>query len=235
MVEARSLIRTMIEITENFQAARQEIMDEHPNFDQIKDARISIFTNCIVALDGVYICFIVRSFELWDDKWWKKMQDLIGEIRRPQQKHIDWFVGGFDSFTVTAYFSLLFIAIENGIRSFYKHVCPSKKEPHAIFNVYDDILKELELTRYFELMEILRLIRNAVMHQNGIHHGNDEKLDWDEKTITFTKGKSIDYSGKVWEVLPSISQGVMNMLKLVVKSDKIIQVPEIIDPSYAHL
>jgi hypothetical protein len=44
MVEPRSLIRPMIEITENFQAARQEIMGEHPNFDQFKDARISIFT-----------------------------------------------------------------------------------------------------------------------------------------------------------------------------------------------
>jgi hypothetical protein len=188
-----------------------------------------------VALDGVYICFIVRTFELRDDKWWKKMEGLIGEIRNKQQKHIDWFVGGFDSFTVMAYFSLLFITIENGFRSFYKHVCPSKNEPKSFFNVYDDILKELQLTRYLKLMRILRLIRNAVMHQNGIHHGNDEKLDWGKKTITFTKGKSIDYSGKVWEVLPSISQGVMNMLKLVVKSDKIMQVHEIIDPSYAHL
>jgi hypothetical protein len=43
-------------------------MDEHPNFDQTKDALVTIFTNCIVALDGVYVCFMVRSFELWDDK-----------------------------------------------------------------------------------------------------------------------------------------------------------------------
>jgi hypothetical protein len=145
------------------------------------------------------------------------------------------FVYGFDTFTVTAYFNLLFIALENGFRSFYKHVCPSKKEPNAFFNVYDDILKELQLTRYFKLMEILRRIRNAVMHQNGIYHGDDKKFDWDKKTIIFTNGKRVDYGGEVWETLPSLSQGVVDMLKVFVKSSKIIHVPEIIDPSYAHL
>ena len=83
MVEPRSLIRTMSQINQNFQAARQEIMDEHPNFDKIKDSRITVLTNCIVALDGVYICFIVRSFELCDDRWWEKMDAQIGEIRIP--------------------------------------------------------------------------------------------------------------------------------------------------------
>jgi hypothetical protein len=152
----------MSQVNQNFQKARQRIMDEHPNFDQIKDSRITIFNNCIVALDGVYVCFIVRSFELWEDSWWKKM---------------DAQIHGFDSFTVTAYFNLLFIALENGFRSFYKHVCPSKKEPNAFLNVYDDILEQLQLTRYFKLMEILRRIRNAVMHQNGIYHGEDKKFD----------------------------------------------------------
>jgi hypothetical protein len=47
----------------------------------------------------------------------EKMEDLISEIRRPQQEDIGWFVRGFDSFTVTAYFNLLFIALENGFRS----------------------------------------------------------------------------------------------------------------------
>jgi hypothetical protein len=225
----------MGQVTDNFHTARQEIMDKHPNFDKIKDSRITIFTNCTVALDGVYICFIVRSFELWDDRWWEKIDAQIGEIRIPQQKDLGLFVHGFDSFTVTAYFNLLFIALENGFRSFYKHVCISKKEPYAFFNVYDDILKELQLTRYFDLMEILRRIRNAVMHQNGFYDGDDKKLEWSKKTITFTKGKCVDYGGEVWEILPLLSQGVVDMLKGIVKSKKVIDVHEIIDPSYAHL
>jgi hypothetical protein len=96
--------------------------------------------------------------------------DIAYKSAASQQKDLSMFVYGFDSFTVTAYFNLLVIALENGFRSFYKHVCPSNKEPYAFFNVYDDILKEPQLTRYFELMEILLGIRNAVAHQNYYLH-----------------------------------------------------------------
>jgi hypothetical protein len=51
-------------------------------------------------------------------------------------------------------------------------------------------------------MEILRKIRNALMHQNGIHNGGDDQKDWRSKKITFTKGKPVDYGGEVWEVYP---------------------------------
>jgi hypothetical protein len=223
----------MTQITREFELGRKEIIDKHPTFDKLKDSRITIFTNCIVALDGVYVCFIVRSFELWEDEWWMKMRRIIDEIRTPAPRNV--FVKGFDSYTVTSYFNLLFIALENGFRTFYKPVCPLKKEPDAFFNVYDDILKELHLQRFFKLMEILRKVRNAMMHQNGIYDGKDEEVEWSGKTIRFQKGKSVDFGGEVWEVLPSISQGVVNMLKNIVNSRKIVQESSIIDPSYAHL
>jgi hypothetical protein len=44
----------MIQINENFHAARQEIMDKYTNLNQEKDARITIFANCIVALNEFY-------------------------------------------------------------------------------------------------------------------------------------------------------------------------------------
>jgi hypothetical protein len=223
----------MTQITGEFELVRKEIIDNHPTFDKLRDSRITIFTNCIVALDGVYVCFIVRSFELWEDEWWMKMRSKIDEIRTPAPRNE--FIKGFDSFTVTSYFNLLFIALENGFRTFYKPVCPLKKKPIAFFNVYDDILKELQLTRYFKLMQILRMVRNAMMHQNGIYEGKDEEIEWYGKTIRFRRGKSVDFGGEVWEGLPSISQGIVNMLKNIVNSGKIIQEPKIIDPSYARI
>jgi len=98
--------------------------------------------------------------------------------------------------------------------------------------VYEDILKELQLDRYLDLMKILRMVRNALMHKNGIHNRDDDQVTWRTKTITFTKGKTVDYGGKVWEVLPSLSQGIVDMLKTVVNSKKILQENQIIDPSY---
>ncbi|HXP51489.1 MAG TPA: hypothetical protein VN922_16150 [Bacteroidia bacterium] len=63
----------------------------------------------------------------------------------------------------------------------YKIVCPTKSEPRDFKTVYDDILKELQLDRYLDLMEILRKIRNALMHQNGIHEASDDEKDWGGK------------------------------------------------------
>ena len=129
----------------------------------------------MVALDGVYICFIVRRFDLREPKWRIAKQSLISEIRKPEdQANEDIFIKGFDSFTLTAYFNLLFIALENGFRKFYNIVCPTKHEPDDFNTVYNDILKELQLGRYLDLMDILRKIRNALMHQNGIHDGEKQ-------------------------------------------------------------
>jgi len=79
----------MYQISDDFSAARQQIINHHPNFDQIKDSRITIFTNCIVVLHGICICLIVRDEELWDDRWWTEKQkicdnsDTINTIIRP--------------------------------------------------------------------------------------------------------------------------------------------------------
>jgi hypothetical protein len=116
-------------------------MDKHPYFEELKDSRITIFTNCIVALDGVIVCFIVRSFELWEDEWWENIRQRVHEFKKPEPRGA--YVKGFNSFTVTSYFNLMFIALENSFRTFYKLACPSKaKEPGAFFNVYDDLLKK---------------------------------------------------------------------------------------------
>jgi hypothetical protein len=84
------------------------------------------------------------------------------------------FVGGFDYFIVTAYFNLLFIALENGFRTFYKIVCPTKGKPRNFITVYDGILKELQHSRYYNLMEILRKDRNACLHTNGVYTGGPD-------------------------------------------------------------
>lgn len=238
-IESKALIRSMNQLTNKFESARQVIMDNHPNFDKIKDSRITIFTNCIVALDGTYICFMVREFELWEDEWWIKMRRVIGEIRIPTPKNM--FIKGFDSFTITAYFSLLFNALENGFRSFYKAIFPSKTIPDFFFYVYKDILTQLVteqilLTEYLKLMKILRLVRNAETHNNGIHVNDDCEVTWNGMTIIFRRGEHIDYGGQnLWNVVLKLSDGILDVLKQVVNSSRIIQESEITDASYAWL
>ena len=176
--------------------------------------------------------------ELWEDEWWKEMNRKVGGITIPTPKNV--FIKGFDYFTITAYFSLLFNALENGFRSVYKSIFPSKTIPGFFFYVYKEILEELVtdqtvLTEYIKLMNILRLVRNAETHTNGIHEDDDE-ITWNGMTIIFKKGSHIDYGGRsLWDVVLRLSDGVLDILKRVVNSSKIIQEAEILDASYAWL
>jgi hypothetical protein len=65
--------------------------------------------------------------------------------------------------------------------------------------------------------------------------GGPDKIPWSGITVTYTKGKPVDYGGDVWDTLTTISQGIVEMLEEVVNSSKIIQENEIIDPPYADL
>jgi hypothetical protein len=247
--DTKVLIKNINQLTNKFQSARQDIIDNHPNFDTLKDSRITVFTNCILTLDGTYICFMVREFELWEDEWWKEMNRKVGGItisspknvfiRIPTPKNV--FIKGFDHFTITAYFSLLFNALENGFRSFYKSIFPSKAIPGFFFYVYKEILEELVtdqtvLTEYIKLINILRFVRNAETHTNGIHEGDDDEITWNGMTFIFKRGLHIDYGGRcLWEVTLRLSDGVLDILKQVVNSSKVIQEAEILDASYAWL
>ena len=65
----------------------------------------------------------------------------------------------------------------------------------------------------------------------GINTGGPDQIPWSAITATYTKGKPVDYGGNVWDVVTTISQGIVEMLEEVVNSTKIIQENEI--PSYA--
>jgi len=60
MVEPKRLIRTIIQINENFYSARQQIIDEHPNFDKINDSRIALSNNKV----KIWSCFFASSWNL---------------------------------------------------------------------------------------------------------------------------------------------------------------------------
>ena len=43
-IDTKTLIRCISQLTNKFQSSRQEVMDNHPNFNTLKDSRITIFT-----------------------------------------------------------------------------------------------------------------------------------------------------------------------------------------------
>jgi hypothetical protein len=118
----KRIIEQLAQISKDFHNAQQEIMTQHPDINPSNDARLTVFTNCYIVIDSIYICSIVSSYELSEPGWWNKLI-LENKISgKPTDQALRIFVRGFDSFTITAYFTLLFIAIENSFRAFHKAV-----------------------------------------------------------------------------------------------------------------
>jgi len=45
---------------------------DNPVFDEVKYARITVFSKCIVVIHGAWICFIFSTFHLRTD-WWNRI------------------------------------------------------------------------------------------------------------------------------------------------------------------
>jgi hypothetical protein len=129
VMDKREMIKQFAQIGKDFHRTQQEILIEHPYINALKDARATVFTNCYVVVDSIYVCLVVRSYELFEAEWWSKLRHENKIAGGPTNEALPVFVKGFDSFTITAYFNLSFIAIENSFRAFHKAIRPSKDVP----------------------------------------------------------------------------------------------------------
>jgi hypothetical protein len=87
VIDNREIIEQLGRISKEFHDVQQEIMTQHPELNALKDARLTVFTNCYLVIDSVYVCLIVRSYELFDNKWWSKLRSENKISRRPSSEY----------------------------------------------------------------------------------------------------------------------------------------------------
>jgi hypothetical protein len=128
--------------------------------------------------------------------------------------------------------SLLSGAIESAFRAFHKAIFPSVRVPFIFECVCKKLLPTLGLSDYLDLLKLLRLLRNALAHNNGVHTVDDDHASWKGVSVEFRKGQRVDLGESGWKVMFVIASGILEMLKNVVNSNEIIVKPVINDPSY---
>ena len=55
MIYARDLLPQIVSISESFREARSKYMNDHKTFQIEKDARLTIYSHCIVAVDSALL------------------------------------------------------------------------------------------------------------------------------------------------------------------------------------
>jgi hypothetical protein len=62
------IIKEIAQISSGFHNAQTKIISEQPGINTSKDARVTVFTNCYIVLDSIYVCLIVRAYEIPEPK-----------------------------------------------------------------------------------------------------------------------------------------------------------------------
>ncbi|MGB7952481.1 MAG: hypothetical protein WCF23_00750 [Candidatus Nitrosopolaris sp.] len=233
-MDKQEIIKQLAQISKEFHDTQHKIITEHPGINSSKDTRVTVFTNSYIVLDSIYVCLIVRSYEIAEPDWWSKLVQENKLTDKPSIEALSDFLDGFNTFAMSAYLSLLSGAIEGAFRSFHKAVFPSDKIPIIFECVCENLLSDtgLGLSDYLELLKLLRNLRNALAHNNGVHTHDDDRASWNDVTIKFRKGQRVDLGESGWKVMFVLASGILDMLKKVVYSTEIIGEPLINDASY---
>ena len=120
MVGTQELILQLAYLRGSFHTARGNYLSHHKNLDQEKDARVTIFSKCILVLESTLLCEIFHTFNLTDDKWWvnthsefTRLGPSSKSIKVPELNDRSTIIDKFDNFITAACFHLLFSSLES--------------------------------------------------------------------------------------------------------------------------
>lgn len=179
-----------------FHEFQMEQLTNHPEYGLNGDIRISLLTKLLFSMTGYQLSLIHSEIQLKDRGWWDhffndQVNDQDIQLRTSSYNHI----------SLIGFFQGIFMSLESSLRSISIALDPSKnKDGKAEFaNIYKFIFARLNLHKYNDLFDILRLIRNT-NHNNGmfipVRSGN-LSITYKGRTFDFKENKLVEYLNQV--------------------------------------
>lgn len=247
MVESQILIRQMSWLSKQFRDERAKYMSDNPGFDKDKDARITFFSKCIVVIQGAWISYMFRTFNL-KRSWWDSVglnlktlgmdTQIIREIEIPTQESDRQMVTTeYERYVAFAYLLLLFSSVESSLRIIAGKVHPNKfrNQDGKFDGNFEDIANSVLInhSKYENLLGFIRLLRNT-NHTNGLYTSkkiiDDNKIaSYKGRTYQFVDGHTVDL-GDVFELFFfKITPDLLELVKDVASCPDVKKQPQIED------
>jgi hypothetical protein len=205
---------------------KERLIKSHPAWNQDKDVRISVFSKCVNVFRSANLGMDFIMLDLTNDNWWqsKSTQTIPDEL-------IKHSIREFDIFLKISFFHLFFSSIESSVRAIVQaldsQACNSGKDDFK--NLYVWLLNRLELSKWNNLLDLLRCIRNTI-HNNGIYFpksGKNETIIYKGISYSFIVGSKIGFT---WEQLLDFTSDVKDMLLEIIESSEVVSQIAIADP-----
>jgi hypothetical protein len=241
-MEPRDLLLQLALVSSDFNKARGNYNNVHKTFQIKNDARLTIYTHCIIAIDSSLLYLMFRTFEMPSDLWWNSLpQKFAGlqisksPILKPSQDNLEVMKKAVDSYWIYSAFILLFSSLESSIRTIVRAVYAGDFDDGR-GNFKDICIRLLQsnFSKYECLLELLRLGRNT-MHNNGVYFpekkGDDRQVTYKNITYDFIDGQIVRYGDLSKLLFFDIAPDMLTMINDIVNSPSVSNLSQIIDPS----
>jgi hypothetical protein len=81
MVRSDILIAKMASQSKSFRNARSNYIVKNPSIDPNTDARITIFSKCVVTIQSLWIAYTFRTLDL-KTNWWDELGSRLAAAQR---------------------------------------------------------------------------------------------------------------------------------------------------------
>ena len=108
-MDKQEIIKQIAQISKDFRNTQHKMITEHHDINASNECKDhTVFTNCYIVLDGIYVCLVVRTYEICEPDWWSKMAQENKVAGTYSIEALSEFLNGFfNSFTLSACLSLL--------------------------------------------------------------------------------------------------------------------------------
>jgi hypothetical protein len=144
MIYTRDLLPQIVSIGDRFREARSKYLSDHETFQLEKDARLTIYSHYIVAIDSALLYLTFRTFDIPSDSWWDGLPKKFMELgisksltQKPSPDNRALIMEAVDSYWQYTAFILMFSSLEGSTRTIVRTAYP------GMFNDGRGILKDL--------------------------------------------------------------------------------------------
>jgi len=204
------------------------------------DIRISIFGKNTSILATAFISTVCLERHMCpkdaDMRWWK---DLSSEewwtelyLKDNYKIAIEQSIHSFQLLTKFGLIIYMTANTDSAFRLLIKAISPEacKNGDDSFCNIYKHLLKKLNLKNDISIYEMLRHLRNAMLHTDGVFqplNKNDARVEYRSKAYEFIVGKS---PHTPWELVIDLANDLTDSLIRIVNHPDVLKIKEIIDP-----
>ena len=242
VIYTSDLIEPIFSVRNSFDRSRSDYMNAHPTFNRDNDARITIFSRCIVAIDSALLHLLFRAFELPDDNWWDSLHDKLKAfdlspnlIQKPRPDDLEKIKKSVDSYWTSSYIVWLFSSLESSCRIITRVAYPKKfNDGRGNLKQIFERLLSTNYSKYEFLLELFRLARNT-MHNNGVYFpetiGDNRQVSYNNINYDFTDGQTVQFGDLPKLLFFNLTPDLLNVINDIVTSPEVSKHIQIIDPS----